>query len=113
MGVGDFVVFEPDLALENLAAQRVDVLALLVHHIVVLEQMFADGEILRFDLLLGPFDRARDHAVLDRHALLHAELLHQAGDPIGPEDPHQIVLRATDRTAMSPGSPWRPARPRS
>ena len=93
MRVGDLIFFEPDLSLENLAAQRVDVLALLVHHIVVLEQMFADGEILRFDLLLGPFDRTGDHAVLDRDALLHAELLHQTGNPVGPEDPHQVVLQ--------------------
>ena len=49
---------EPDLALENLPAQRVDVLALLVHHVVVLEQVFADREVLRFDLLLRALDGA-------------------------------------------------------
>ena len=54
--------------------------------------MFADREVLRFDLLLRPLDRARDHAVLDRHAFFHAELLHQARDAIGPEDAHQIVF---------------------
>ena len=47
---------EPDLALEDLAAQRVDVLALLVHHVVVLEEVLADGEVLRLDLLLRAFD---------------------------------------------------------
>ena len=30
--------------------------------------------------------------VLDRHALLHAEPLHQAGDAVRPEDPHQVVF---------------------
>ena len=79
-------------AFENLPAQRVDVLALLVHHVVVLEQVLADGEVLRFDLLLRALDRARDHPVLDRHAFFHAELLHQAGDAVGSEDPHQVVL---------------------
>ena len=79
-------------ALENLAAHRVDVLALLVHHVVVFEEMLADREVLRFDLLLGALDGARDHAVLDRHALFHAELLHQAGNAIGPEDSHQVVF---------------------
>ncbi len=34
----------------------------------------------------------RDHPVLDRDAFLHAEFLHQAGDAIGSEDPHQVVF---------------------
>ena len=81
-----------NLALENLAAQRVDALTLLVHHVVVFEQVFADGEVLRFDLLLRALDGARHHAVLDRHVLFHAEPLHQAGDAIRPEDAHQVVF---------------------
>ena len=87
-----FLVLELDLAFEDLAAQRVDVLTLLVHHIVVLEQVFADGEVLRLHLLLRALDGLADHAVLDRHALFHAQALHQAGDAIGSEDPHQIVF---------------------
>ncbi len=34
----------------------------------------------------------RDHAVLDRHALFHAELLHQTRDAVRAEDAHQVVL---------------------
>ena len=86
------LVLQPDLALENLPAQRVDVLALLVHHVVVLEEMLADGEVLRFDLLLRALDGARHHAVLDRHAFFHAEPLHQARDAVRPEDAHQVVF---------------------
>ena len=81
-----------DLALEDLAAQRVDALALLVHHVVVLEQVLADGEVLRLDLLLRPLDGAAHHPVLDRHALFHAQPLHQAGDAVRPEDAHQVVF---------------------
>ena len=98
---------------EDLSAQRVDVLALLVHHIVVFEQVFADGEVLRLDLLLCALDRAAHHAVLDRHALFHAEFLHQPGDSIRAERCASDRLRVRDRSARNPGSPWRPARPRS
>ncbi len=87
-----FLVLELDLALEDLAAQRVDVLALLVHHVVVFEEVLADGEVLRLDLLLRALDGARHHAVLDRHAFFHAELLHQAGNAIRAEDAHQVVF---------------------
>ena len=86
------LVLEVDLALEDLAAQRVDALTLLVHHVVVLEQVLADGEVLRLDLLLRPLDRAGHHPVLDRDAFFHAEPLHQAGDAVRPEDAHQVVF---------------------
>src|SRR5436190_6204925 len=87
-----FFVLQADFAFENLPAQRVDVLALLVHHVVVLEKMFADREVLRLDLLLRTLDGACHHAVLDRDAFLHAELLHQTRNAIRSEDPHQIVF---------------------
>ena len=90
--VDRLVFVDADLSFENLAAQRVDALALLVHHVVVLEQVLADGEVLRLDLLLGALDGARHHLVLDRNALLHPEALHQARDAIRPEDPHQVVF---------------------
>ena len=90
--VDDLVLVNVNFALEDFPAQRVDVLALLVHHIVVLEEMFADREVLRLDLLLRSLDRAGDHPVLDRHPFFHAELLHEARDAIGPEDPHEIVF---------------------
>src|SRR5512143_214836 len=41
------------LALEDLAALAVDRLPLLVHDVVVLEQVLADGEVLALDLFLG------------------------------------------------------------
>ena len=81
-----------DMALEDLATQRVDALALLVHHVVVLEQVLATLEVLRLDLLLGALDGLGDHAVLDRHAFFHAEPLHQARDAVGAEDAHQVVF---------------------
>ena len=81
-----------NLAFEQLAAQAVHALALLVHDVVVLEEVLADGEVLGLDLPLRALDRARDHAVLDRNAFLHPEPLHQTRDAIRSEDPHQIVF---------------------
>ena len=65
-------VLAPLLAVEDVAAKPIDRLALLVHDVVVLEQVLADVEVARLDLLLGALDRARHHARLDRLALLHA-----------------------------------------
>src|SRR5579884_2867817 len=80
------------LAREDVAAARVDHLALLVEDVVVLEEVLADVEVVRLDLFLGVADGARDEAVLDRHALLHAEALHEPLHAVGTEDAQEIVL---------------------
>src|SRR5262245_12650530 len=77
---------------QQIAPAGVDDLALLVEHVVVLEEVLADVEVVRLDLLLGVPDGARDEPVLDRHALLHAEPLHQVLHAVGAEDAQQVVL---------------------
>jgi hypothetical protein len=91
-GVNELLVGQVHAAHEDLAPQCVDALTLLVHHVVVLEQVFADGEVLRLDLLLRTLDRARHHPVLDGDAFLHPEPLHQTGNALRSEDAHQVVF---------------------
>src|SRR5690349_12191481 len=71
---------------QDLTPQPVDDLALLVHHVVVLEQVLADLEVARLDPLLGGADGAGDELVLHRLALLHAQAVHDPLDPLGAED---------------------------
>ncbi len=69
-------VQDADLAIgafEDLLAIAVDLVALLVHDLVVFEQVLAAVEVPFLDLLLGGLDAARDHAALDGLAFLHAE----------------------------------------
>ena len=91
------VVFKDELALlhalEQLAAQAVDRLALLVHHVVVFEQVLARFEVLRFDGLLRALDALGDHLGLDGHALFHAQPFQQRTDPLLGEDAHQVVFK--------------------
>ena len=75
------------------SAVLIDDFALLVHDVIVFEQLFADLEVVRFDLLLRVCDGARDHPVLDRNAFLHPQLEHELGDAFGREDSHQIVFK--------------------
>ena len=81
------------VAFQHIAASVVDDLTLLIHHIVVLQQMLTHLEIARFDLLLCPFDRAGDHTVLDHLTLFSAELVHHAADAFRTEQPHQVVFQ--------------------
>ena len=85
-------VLAPFAAEQDVAAQLVDRLALLVHHVVVLEQVLADLEVPALHLRLGALDRPVHHRRLDRHALLHAQALHQGLDTVRSENPHQVVL---------------------
>ena len=80
------------LASQDLPTHVVDHRALLVHHVVVFEEVLPDVEVVPLDLLLGVLDRAVDERVLDRLPLFHPQLLHDRRDPVGAEDPEQVVL---------------------
>ena len=78
--------------LDDVVAEAVEHLALLVHHVVVLKRAFADGEVVLLDAALGGLDGAVQQRMLQLLALLHAELFHDVGDAAAAEQPHQIVF---------------------
>ena len=81
------------LAVHQLDALLEDDLALVVHDVVVLEEVLADVEVARLDLLLRLFERLVDPRMDDRLVFLEAELLQHAVHALGAEDAHQVVLQ--------------------
>ena len=77
----------------QLLALLVDHLALVVHHVVELEQVLADLEVARLDLLLRLFQRLVHPRVDDRFAFLEPQLLQHAVDSLRAEDAHQVVFQ--------------------
>ena len=77
----------------HLAPVLEDDLALVVHHVVELEDVLADVEVARLDLLLRLFERLVDPGMDDRLVLLQAEPLQHRVHALGAEDAHQIVLQ--------------------
>ena len=71
----------------------VDRAPLVVHDVVELQQILADLEIARLDLLLRLLKRLVDPGMNDRLTVLQAELLQHAVEPVGREDAHQIVFQ--------------------
>ena len=69
-----------------------DDLALIVHHVVVLEDVLADVEVARLDLLLRHLERLVHPRMGDGLAFLQAELLQHAVHAVGAEDAHQVVF---------------------
>ena len=96
------VILQNQLALldafQQLPPQAVHRLALLVHHVVVLEQMFARLEVLRLNRLLRALDALRNHLRLNGHALFHAQPLQQRAHPLLGEDAHQVVFERQIKT---------------
>ena len=97
---GGDVVFGDELllgdAFHELAAEGVDGLALLVHDVVVLEDVLAGLEVLALDGFLSAFDALGDHAALDGDSLFHAEGLEERGDPLAGEDAHEVVFEGEE-----------------
>ena len=103
-------VFLLVLAFQRGAADGVDRLALLVHHVVVLKQVFARLKVLRLDGLLRVLDAAGNQPRLDRHSFGHPEAVHQSLDALAAEDAQQVVLQRKEearrpRVTLAPGAP--------
>ena len=87
-----------DGLLDRLVVHKVDALleddfALIVHHVVEFEQVFARIEVARLDLLLGLFQRPVDPGVGDGLVFLDAELAQHVVHALGAEDAHQVVFK--------------------
>jgi hypothetical protein len=81
-----------------------DDLALVVHHVVELEQVLADVEVARLDLLLGLFQGLVDPGMDDGLAFLQAELLSM--ESMRSEPKMRIRSSCSDRKNLEwPGSP--------
>ena len=81
------------LALQHLAALRVDDLTLLVHHIVVFEDVLSHIEIPRFHFLLRVLNGTGNQRMLDGLVLFHAQLVHDLRDALGREQAQEVVLQ--------------------
>ena len=86
------------LAFEHVLADAVELVALVLHHLVVFEQVLADLVVAFFDLALGAADGPRHHAVLDGVAFFHAQLREQDLGLVAGEHLHQVVFQREEET---------------
>ena len=97
--VGDHVAYPlSDQVLALLAEHdspppAVDDLSLAVHHLVVLEDVLPDLEVLCLDLALGALDRLGNDPGLDGDIVGDTEPLHDPLDPLSLESAHQVVAQ--------------------
>ena len=72
--------------------QAVDCGTLLVHHVIVSKGALSDAEMLLLHPLLRLLNRTAQHGMGELLPLLQAKTIHDGRDPVGAEEPHQIVL---------------------
>ena len=89
------------LTTQNLFTLAINDLTLTVHDIIIVDQVFTDFKVVRFDLLLSTFDRFGNHAMFNRLILGDFELFHHERDPVRAEDSQQIILKAHKETAFT------------
>ena len=65
---------------------------MLVHHVVVLQDMPPDVEVVAFDALLGALDRTADHAILEWNVLGNVEPDHHRLQPVAAKQAHEIIF---------------------
>src|SRR5436190_2172160 len=91
--------------LEDLVAVLVDDPALLVHHVVVLEDALADQEVLLLDLALGLLDLLGEDPRLDRLLVAvvvgGAEALEDVVDPVAREQADEVVLAGEEEARLA------------
>ena len=86
----------------------VNYLPLLVHYIIIFQQVLAHIEVKPLNPLLRRFDGPGHQRVLYILSFLHTQLVHDHPDPVGAEYPHQVVLQrkvepAGTRITLPPG----------
>ncbi len=81
------------LTLQDAATLGIDDLALLVHHLVVLEDVLADLEVLLLDLGLRTLDGAGHHLGFDRHIIGDVHARQNRFQRSAIEAPHQFITQ--------------------
>ena len=85
-------VFSQIFSEENSLTFAVYDLTLLIHNVVILEDIFSDAEVLTFHLLLSIFDLLSDHTCFDGFIFFYAQSLYHGLHSFAAEESHKLVL---------------------
>ena len=77
---------------KGVVAAGVDHLTLGIHHIIILEQMLTDTEVVFLDSLLGVLDALGHHVALDSLTVLKSQTVERLDHALAGEQTHQLIL---------------------
>jgi len=79
-----------------IAALVINNLTLVIHHIIIFQQVFTDVIVAGFHLFLGLFNGPVDPGVHNGFAFFQAEFLHQPVHTFPAKDTHQVIFHAEE-----------------
>ena len=86
---------------EGVTTLLVDNRTLLVHYVIILQQVLTNTEVVFLDTLLCILNAASNHAVLNHLAILEAKAVHHSGNTFAGEETHQLVLDTNKEDAAA------------
>ena len=72
-----------------------------VHHVVVLDDVLADVEVVALHLGLGLLDSLGDHAALQGRLLVHPHLAQHVGHPVRREPAHHVIVERDEEAGAA------------
>ena len=90
------------VAVQHAIAEAVQLLALLVHHIIVFERAATGLIVMLLHAFLGGLDGAVEHRMRNFLALFHAEFLEPPAHFVaGAVQPHEVILEAEEKVGAA------------
>ena len=78
---------------KDFTALCVNYLTLLVHYVIILDQVFAYVKVMRLNFLLRILNRLGDHAVRDCFAFFNFQQVHDLGHAFRSENAKQVIFQ--------------------
>ncbi len=100
--VGNLFQQIEDIFLDTIFEKRfapscIDHFALLVHHVVILQQPLANAKVILLHLFLRPFHRAGNQRMLNDFAFLQSHPFHDTRNPVAAEQSHQVIFQRKEK----------------
>ena len=89
------------LSIQDAASFFIYNLPLLIHDLVIFQQILTDSKVVAFYLLLRLLNSRRQHLMLDLLAFFNTQFRKYVHQPLGAEQAHQIVFQGNIESGFS------------
>ena len=89
------------LSIQDAASFFIYNLSLLIHDLIIFQQILTDSKVVAFYLLLRLLNSGRQHLMLDLLAFFNTQFRKYVHQPLGAEQAHQIVFQGNIESGFS------------
>ena len=89
------------LSVQNTTSFLINDLSLLIHNLIVFQQILTDSKVIALDLLLCFLNRTGEHLMLDLFSVLYTQCVEYTHQTFRTKQTHQIILQRNIETGFS------------